>query len=331
MLTLKRILITGASGQIGQAVTQKLLQYDDEYVISCFMRKSSKNKRIARSFGKKVDIVWGDIRKRKEVEKAVKSQDIIIHLAFYLPPISIEQFDIAYETNVKGMENLIQAAQQNNSKILFSSSFATYGDIRSLGDESVPLNQKYNPPPKDYYSHHKVKCINLLKESGLDYAIFVLALIPPKKNLLKMSNDQMFEIPLDTRVELADEDDVAEAIVSGLSNGEIWNKTHHIGGGESCRVLYSEFIQKMMTTMGVGEIPEELFGGEKYHFCYLSSEKTNKLLDYQTHSFEDILNDMKRNNRGLIFFIRLFRPIVRRILFRSSPYFEKLKNSKNEN
>jgi hypothetical protein len=77
-----------------------------------------------------------------------------------------------------------------------------------------------------------------------------------------------------------------------------------------------------MIEMGVNELPKKAFGGELYHCSYLNSEESNEILNYQNHTYEDILSDMKSNNKMLINLIKLFRPIVRRYLLKKSYYYK---------
>ncbi|MBD3190831.1 MAG: NAD-dependent epimerase/dehydratase family protein [Candidatus Heimdallarchaeota archaeon] len=310
------ILITGAFGQLGSKIIERLI--NSNHSICCFDVKNRRTKRKARKFKRKVNILWGDIRNENAVRKAVVNQDLIIHLAFHLPPITQANESSARAINVGGTKNLLAVAKQqtNKPKFLFASSVVIYGDVR---DKQQPINPDKEPQPVDCYAKQKVECMHLIKNSGLDYSIFVLGVVPPVTNLAP--DPTIFEIPFDTKVELLHEDDAAQAFANAVSNEQIWNQVLHIAGGPSCRLQYGEFIQRTMSVMGIGSLPEKAFGGANYHCCLLSSEKSQAILDYQKHSFEDILSDMENQNKFLIFLIKIFRPLVRRFFLKQSPYF----------
>lgn len=309
------ILVTGAFGQLGSKIVERLI--DSNHSIYCFDIKNRRTKKAARKYKKRVKVFWGDIRNKNDVRKAVANQDLIIHLAFHLPPITRMNESAARAINIDGTKTLLDIANQqtNKPKFLFASSVVIYGDVRN---KKQPINPDEEPQPVDYYAKHKAECMNLITNSGLDYSIFVLGVVPPITNLAH--DPKIFEIPLDTNVELLHEDDAAQAFVNAVSNEQIWNQVLHIAGGPSCRLQYREFIQRTMRVMGIGSLPEKAFGGASYHCCFLSSEKSQAILDYQRHSFEDILSDMERENKFLIFLIKLFRPFVRWFFLKQSPF-----------
>ena len=81
-----RILLTGAFGNVGLSVLKELLDRDHD--IRILEIKNRKNLRISRKIQKDVEIIWGDITNKLDVEKAVKSRDVIIHLAAIIPPLA---------------------------------------------------------------------------------------------------------------------------------------------------------------------------------------------------------------------------------------------------
>ncbi len=309
------ILVTGSFGQIGSKVLESLSQTN--YNIRCFDLKNKQTKKVARNYKNRFEIFWGDIRDKTRLAQVVVNQDLIIHLAFHLPPINEDNLSFAREVNITGMENLIELAKKQSvpPKIIFASSVSIYGDVRN---KLQPISTNAEPNPVDYYAKHKVECMEILRKSGLTYSIFILGFIPPIDSL--RIDPMMFEMPLDTNIELLHEKDVALAFENAISNDDIWNRTFHIAGGEKCRLKYSDFIDQSMNTMGLGSLPKEAFGGQNYHSCFMSSEKSQAILNYQYHSAQDILSDMKEANKTIIVLVKTFRPLIRRYLIKQSPY-----------
>ncbi len=312
------VLVTGAFGLVGSNLLEALENTD--FNVRCFDIKTRKTRKNSRRFRNKYDIIWGDIRNKEDVSKAVANQDFIIHLAFSLPPINDTNRMVATEVNITGTKNIIESARNlaTPPKLIFASSVAIYGDTR---EKHQPINISEKSNPTDDYSKHKVECMNLIKQSELTYSIYVLGVIPPVKEL--MYDAKMFDVPIDTNIELLHPADVGVAFVNGLTNEKIWNKTLHIAGGPSCRLNYRNFVNTTMKAMGIGSIPDEAFGGRIYHSSFLNSEESNEILNYQHHSYNDIISDMRKYNKLVISIAKLLKPIIRRFILNQSPYYKK--------
>ncbi|HUT79573.1 MAG TPA: NAD(P)-dependent oxidoreductase [Candidatus Bathyarchaeia archaeon] len=319
-----KILITGSFGQVGSKILENLPDNGD--TIRCFDLKNRRTKKLARKYSDKFDIIWGDVRNKNDVSKALEDIDIIIHLAYILPPITTKNLKLAKEVNIEGTKNILEIAksQKKQPKILFTSSVIIYGDTR---DKQQPITVDEELNPTDYYAQHKVECMKLIKESNLDYSIFVLGVIPPIHKLVY--DPMMYEVPIETQIELLHEEDAGIAFVHALNTASIWNKTWHIAGGPSCRLNYLDFVQISMKAMGLGELPLEAFGGASYHSSLMSSELSNEILNYQKHTYDEILHDMASANRFLISIIKILRPLVRKVLINQSPYYKKNKKENN--
>ena len=312
------ILITGAFGLVGTYVLDALEK--ENHTLRCFDVKTKRNLKIAKKYLNRHEVIWGDIRSLEDNRKIVENQDVIIHLAAILPPITERNRTIAEEVNISGLKNLITAVSElpKPPKLLFSSSVSIYGDTRS---KQQPISIEEEFQPTEDYARHKILGMNLLKQSSLQYAIFVLGVITPVKFLL--IDPKMFETPIDTNIELLHPLDIGKAYVNSISNEDIWYKTHHIAGGASCRVKYYDYVTEAMSAMGIGALPKEAFGGSLYHSSFMSSEESEQLLNYQKHSYKDIISDMKKYNKLQIIIARMFKPLFRRFILRKSPYYKK--------
>ena len=112
----KKILITGGTGFIGSAITNKLAKDNDVIVVDNNQRGLNKRLDAIRN---KIKIVNFDIRNEKQLINASKGVDTIIHAAyvngtetFYKKPKEI--LDIA----IKGMLNVLNACEMNNIREL---------------------------------------------------------------------------------------------------------------------------------------------------------------------------------------------------------------------
>ena len=313
-----RVLLTGAFGLIGLNILKHLkFLTTDEIICTDFQTKRTKKR--AKKFEEIFSIKWGNIADRGFIEKIVKDVDLIIHLAFHLPPITDENLQQSERTNIIGTRNIVEVAKKQSKPpgIIFASSVSIYGDTR---DKAQPISLDTTFNPADKYAEHKIECMKIIEESGLEYSFFVIA------NLIDVEritiDPKMFEVPIDTPFELIHPLDAGLAFYNAIHNEKIWNRLLHIGGGKHCRVKYKEFLDQTMELMGMGTLPDEAFGGNLYHTSYLNSEESNDILDYQQHTNFDILVDIEMNNKFKIRFVKLFKPIIRRYLLKQSPYYK---------
>ena len=153
-----RILLTGAFGNIGAHTLPQLLA--DGHTVRCFDVVSATNRRLAARWRDQVEVVWGDLRYPADVAAAVQGQDLVIHLAFVVPRLSVtgvnseERPDWARAVNVGGTMNLLSAMQAcpQPPRLIFASSLHVYG--RDLDEVNVfdQVSGKVSPMRIKYYS-----------------------------------------------------------------------------------------------------------------------------------------------------------------------------------
>src|SRR4051812_261771 len=104
-----KILLTGAFGNLGRSTLNELLRQG--HCVRCFVSRRKAHVRTARRFAGKIELFQGDMRQPTDLVKAVQDQDVIIHLAYMLPPYSEDQPDLSHAINVGGTRNLLAAAR----------------------------------------------------------------------------------------------------------------------------------------------------------------------------------------------------------------------------
>ena len=312
------ILLTGASGNIGMSALQELVRQGQQ--VRCFVRRPAAFGRALKRAGcaDKVEVVEGDIRRAEDVAKAVQGQDVIIHLAYMLPPESEDHPELAREINVEGTRLLLEAAKALPAPpaFLFSSSLDVFGHTQHL-----PPPRRASDPMEatDHYTTHKLLCEEMVRTSGLRWAIFRFADVPPLG--MRRPHPIMFRIPLATRIEVIHTYDAGLAIANGVRSEEIWGRVLLIGGGTGCQILYRDYLGRMLEMMGIGMLPERAFGNEPYSTDWLDSEESQRLLHYQRYTFDDIIEHLTRITGPQHRLIMLVRPLARRWLLRMSPYY----------
>ncbi|HUU77049.1 MAG TPA: NAD(P)-dependent oxidoreductase [candidate division Zixibacteria bacterium] len=318
-----KILLTGAFGNVGTSTLEELIKMDNHF-IRCFDIPTKANKKKAKKFQQyndKVEIFWGDLRDQFEVEKAVEDIDAIIHLGAIIPPLANNRPEIAEPVNVGGTKNIITAIkkQTDQPKLIFSSSVATYGDVRYKGlDYVIQTTDEFNPSPFDHYARHKIKCEEMIKSSGINWSIFRFSAIPPLDQGL---DPLMFEVPLDTPIEYTHTKDTGLALAKAVTNDFIWGKILHIAGGPINRVSYEDFVGRMLDAMGIGRLPKEAFGNEPFHCGYMDTTESQRILQYQNRTFDDYLKFYKKRLAFARILAIIFKPAVRSWLLRKSPHY----------
>ena len=309
------ILLTGATGNLGQNTLPELLRQGHR--VRCFVRHPKAFERLARRSTGNIELVEGDMRQPEELAKVVRDVDVIIHLAYMIPPASEDHPELARSINVDGTRNLLAAARSQSvpPRILFSSSFDVFGHTQ---DQPPPRKVSDAVQATDHYTEHKLACEEMVKTSGLQWTIFRFADIPPLG--LRAPHPIMFRIPLATRFEVIHPYDAGLAVANGICSGEVWGKILLIGGGPGCQILYRDYLGRMLEMMGVGMLPERAFGHEPYSTDWLDTEESQRLLHYQRYTFDDIMQQLTRIVGYKRKLTALVRPLARWWILRMSPF-----------
>jgi len=156
---LKKILITGATGFIGNYLIPELTKNHKIIGISKKKRKSSKN-----FISSSADITKSNLKVKNQFTD-------IIHMAAYsdvnycnLNPIK------CYELNVKSTQRMLEIARKKDSKFLFISSSHAYGNLIKQ-----PISENALCNPSTHYASSKrmseILCETYSKTYGLDIQI----------------------------------------------------------------------------------------------------------------------------------------------------------------
>jgi UDP-glucose 4-epimerase len=311
-----RILVTGGLGNLGTYTLQELVRQGFE--VRSFDLPSSRNKRKARAMNRAIDWMWGDIRDWDKIANVLDGVEVVVHLASVIPPLAHDRPDVAEAVNVGGTRNLLIEAAQRNSppRVLFASTFDVFGPTNHL---SPPRTVTDPLIPTDNYSQHKIQCEQEIQTAGVPWAIFRFATMPILG--IQPTHPIMFEIPLDTRIEVLHPADAARAICSGIRNGAIWGKIWLIGGGPACQITYRTYLSRLLGVLGIPMLPEAAFGSIPYCTDWLDTTESQAVLYYQHHTFDAIVADISRGVGNVRHLVPLVRPLIIWSILRQSRYF----------
>jgi len=288
---MKRVLVTGACGNIGANVVDLLLERG--YPVRAVDLDTAAGRKVAARWGDRVDLRFGSICNEALVRETVRDMDQVIHLAAMVPPGTDVDQAAGYAVNVVATRSIIAAceAQASPPRLTFTSTAAIWG----RNDEvERPRRADEAISPSDNYSRQKAECESMLRACALDTVIFRIAMTPPVAP--GALSPFVFDMHPDMRVEFTHPKDQALAICNSLVVPEIAGRTLCLGGGEKNRYRYREFMNMAFGAMGIAPLPRSAFGDALFLTDWVDSEESQSILDYQRRDaaeyFEEVAQEL---------------------------------------
>lgn len=316
----KLVLVTGAFGNLGQKTVEAFVAHG--YRVRAFDLPTRKNRLLALRLPKTVEVLYGDVTRDEDVRRAVSGVDAIVHGAALMPPTSEKIPEVARRVNVEGTRRMLRMAEEARvpGPFVFASSFAIFGP-HPAGSPLVTVDSPV--VATDHYTAHKIECEALIREAKLPWVLFRIGVMA-EGNQSAADPDvfrMMFEIAPDSPMELVHATDVALATVRAVERPEAHGKVLLLGGGKRCQVTNGDMFEVACRAMGLDRFPREAFGDKAYNTCWMDTSESQRILEFQRHSFEDIAGEILGRVRFLTPLLWPLRPILRRYLLGlSEPY-----------
>ena len=155
-----KYLVTGGAGFIGSHLCDALLERGDSVVVLDNLSTGNK-KNIEHLVGNpSFELIEGSILDVEIVDKVVASVDHVLHLAAAVGVFTIVDKPLeSLTTNLRGTENILEAAHKHQKEVLIASSSEIYGKNASgaLNEESDRI---VGSPLKSRWSYSEAKAID---------------------------------------------------------------------------------------------------------------------------------------------------------------------------
>jgi nucleoside-diphosphate-sugar epimerase len=301
----KKVLLTGASGSMGGEAFKELLRGRDKYDTVLLLRPSVKNKKaFAKYEGQEgLRIVWGDLCNFDDVLEAVNGVDHVLHPAALIAPAADHDPQLTRRTNFDGTKNIVEAIKKqpnngDNVRLVSICSVAAYGD-RLPPVQWIRVGDPLRPSVGDYYSVTKIAAERKVIESGLKYWASMRQTFIAIPNVYSLMDPIMFHQPPNTHFEIITGEDAGYGLVQTLEcPDDFYGRVYNMGGGPSCRLLYSDYLRDFMKIFGLGDyrkiLPRNWFCVRNFH-CgwYEDSWVLNQYLGHWRQSFEDQIKQVQ--------------------------------------
>jgi len=258
-----QILVTGGAGFIGTKLVEELIKRGA--LVKIFDDLSSGRMSNISHLIKTgaVEFIKGDVRDFPAVREAVSGCDIVYHLAAQsLVPFSMERPDVDMEINIKGTLNVLMAAKEFGSKVVFTSSSTVYGNVAR-----TPTPEDEVLIPYSFYGLSKMAaehyCRIFSEQFNVPTVILRLFNVYGPRNTKGLMIDLYRKLLRDQkRLELLGTgnqrkdylyiDDAVEALLLAPEKSACAGDTYNIGSGESYTVFQiAEFMLELLGLEGV--------------------------------------------------------------------------------
>ena len=166
-----RILITGGAGFQGSHLAERCLNAGHQVaILNTFSEEAVGN---ISQLDKEVTVVWGSITDSEIVEKTVRGQELVVHMAARINvDESIEAPATFLAANVMGTYNVLEAVRRQECRLVYSSTCEVYGAHDGAVTETSDLR------PNSPYAASKAAADRLCFAYAQTYGVDVVILRP---------------------------------------------------------------------------------------------------------------------------------------------------------
>jgi len=282
----KKILITGGTGSLGQALTKKLLETDVD-TIRIFSRDELKQVQMRSDIvDERIRFLIGDVRDKERLLRALEDIDIVIHAAAlkHVPVAEYNPFE-AVKTNVYGSQNLLEACLDRNVELCLAvgtdkavSPLNTYGATKLLMERLFVSANYYKGRHRKNMKFLCVRYGNVLGSRGSLVPILLKQIQAGKKLTITDPTMTRFNITMNQALELIfrtlDTDEGGQVFIPKL-------KAYKVGDMKDALIELLDYKNEVETI--------SVRPGEKYHEVLINKDEIRSA--YETERDYIIINE----------------------------------------
>jgi UDP-N-acetylglucosamine 4,6-dehydratase/UDP-glucose 4-epimerase len=285
----KKILITGGTGSLGQALTRRLLKTEVD-VIRIFSRNENKQVMMQSELNDdRLRYLIGDIRDAPRLQRALEDIDIVFHAAAlkHVPVVEYNPFE-AINTNVIGSRNVIEACLHENVEIAVGvgtdkavSPLNTYGATKLLMEKLFVTASNYLDKKRHRTKFIALRYGNVLGSSGSVIPKFIQQIKSKQKLTITSPEMTRFSITMDEALDF-----ILSSTFAGKGS-EVFVPKLKAYTIETVK----ESLHELLGNTGEEKIPVRQ--GEKFHETLINTDELRTTLESNTrymilqHSLSD--------------------------------------------
>lgn len=292
---MKKILITGSNGLLGQKLIYQLIGYPNFQV---YATSKGENRTLIK---KRYEYIPLDITEKQEIDETFEyvKPDIVINTAAITNVDACEDDKATcWKLNVEAVQNLSMACEKYNSHLIHVSTDFIFDGV------SGPYNEDSEANPISYYGESKLAAENIVKNSSCKYSIVRTVLVYGLVDNMSRSNIVLWaKGALESGKELTVVDDQyrTPTLAEDLAHGCILiaqkgaEGIYNISGDDYMCVIdlvkrvarYFELDENLVKPISSLSLNQKAARPPKTH---LLLDKAKKELDYKPSSFEEGLS-----------------------------------------
>lgn len=298
-----KVLLTGAAGGMGQESLKQMASDNGKYEIVALDldNESCRNRLKPYEGNRRIRIMLGDLTDASFVEKAVRSCDLILHVAAFVSPAADYYPKKAMEVNYGGTRNLIEAIKKLKQEE--TTRFVYIGTVAETGDRMPPIHwgrvgDPIKPSMFDYYAVSKIAAERYVIESGLKHWVSLrqTGIIGPA--MAEVNDAIQFHNCMDNVLEYVSDRDsgrlmchLASYQEGGKLPDDFWGHIYNIGGSAPCRVDTYQLYKIMYGEIGIKNLdyvldPKDYATLNFHGQYYLDSDKLEDYLHFRSDSMQ---------------------------------------------
>ncbi len=251
---MKRVLITGANGFIGNALCEKLIL--SGYDVLGLVRSSDKMKSLPKGVP---TVNVGSIGQYTDWSRALTGVNVVIHLAartHILKENTPNPINEYREVNLYGTGQLARmAVNEGVKRLIFMSSVGVNGEQ----NEGTPFSESDQPNPSRPYSVSKWEAEKVLKRIAYETGLEIVIIRPPlvhgpgvKGNMLQLLNLVKWSVPLplakvNNKRSFIGVTNLVDVLIKCIDNTNVSGETMLVSDGED--ISTPDLIRRLANMM----------------------------------------------------------------------------------